>query len=149
MRIGLRPDLSILCRALWITLLLMYGTAGCGSLGESPKESKEFSQAIDQFHAAVRWEAYDRALPFVSPPLVDDFYDLTDILQGKVRIMEYEVRNLSFDQKGETATATVFFRFYHQDSPQLQTRTIREKWAYAGKEKIWQIVHHDMKELMR
>lgn len=134
---------------MWVVMVISWGAAGCGSLGESTRESKGFGLAIDQFHSAVRWEAYDRALPFVSPPLVDDFYDLTDILQSKVRIMEYEVRNLSIDQKGETATATVFFKFYHQNSPQLQTKTIREKWAYADKEKIWQIVHHDMKELMR
>jgi hypothetical protein len=138
-----------LYRAIWVFILILWGAAGCGSVGESTNDSKGFGLAIDQFHSAVRWEAYDRALRFVSPPLVDDFYLLTDILQDKVRIMEYEVRNLSFDEKGEAATATVFFKLYRQNSPQLQTRTIREKWAYADKEKTWQIVQHDMTELMR
>lgn len=136
---------------LWLVgaccLVLAIG-ASCGSMGKSYNNAKGFNLAVDQFHNAMRWEAYDTALMFVSPPLVEDFWRLADMLQGKIRIMEYEVRQPLYDPRNGSGSVTVHIKLYHQDGPRLQTRTVREKWVYLGNEDMWQIVHHDLKELM-
>jgi hypothetical protein len=128
--------------------LLLAGAMSCSSIGSTYNNPKGFNLSVDQFHNALRWEAYDTALVFVSPPLVDDFWQLADILQGKIRIMEYEVRQPVMDPISGSGSVTVHFKLYHQDGPRLQTRTVREKWVYLPKEKIWQIVRHDLDELM-
>jgi hypothetical protein len=121
----------------------------CSALSNSHNNLKDFGFAVDQFHNAMRWETYDTALLFVSPALADDYYRLTDVLQGKIRIMEYEIRNPLYDPRDRTGSVTVHFKLYHCDGPRLQTKTVQEKWVYMDKENRWQIVQHDLKELMR
>lgn len=134
----------------FVGVLLVIVTAGmsCSALGNSHSNLKDFGFAVDQFHNAVRWETYDMALLFVSPPLADDFYRLTDVLQGKIRIMEYEIRNPLYDPLSRTGSVTVHIKLYHSDGPRLQTKTVQEKWAFMDKENRWQIIQHDLKELL-
>ena len=129
-------------------LLILVAGASCTTMGNSYKNARGFNLAVDQFHNAMRWEAYDTALLFVSPPLVDDFWRLADALQGKIRIMEYEIRQPVCDPRNGSGSVTVNVKLYRQDGPTLQTRTVRQKWVYLAKEDIWQIVQHDLKELM-
>jgi len=136
---------------LWIMgafLAALVTGASCATLGDSYNNPRGFNLAVDQFHNAIRWEAYDTALLFVSPPLVDDFWRLADMMQGRIRIMDYEIRQPVCDPKSGSAFVTVHFKLYHQDGPKLQTRTVREKWAYVGKERMWQLVQHDLAELI-
>jgi hypothetical protein len=128
--------------------LVLAIVTSCSSLGNSQNNLKDFGFAVDQFHNAMRWEKYDIALLFVSPKLADDFYRLTDLLQDKIRIMEYEIRNPLYNPQDRSGLVTVHFKLYHCDGPRLQTKTVQERWVYMNKENRWQIAEHDLKELM-
>jgi hypothetical protein len=144
-----RHTLTNLMRVLGIVGLVLWGCTYCSSMETTADiNPKDLRLAIDQFHNAVRWEAYDRALIFVSPSLVDDFSRLTDRLEGKVRVTEFDVRRPRFDPQTKCGWITVHFKLYRYNSPQLETKTVREQWCLANKGDLWQIVQHDFKELM-
>lgn len=140
-----------LLQVVWVLFVLLWGCVGCSSLSTMTTDSnpKELRLAIDQFHNAVRWEAYDAAMIFVSPPLMDDFSRLSDMLRDKVRITDFEVRQPRFDAKTKSGWVTVHFKLYRQNNPQLETIAVREKWTFPDKGDRWQIVQHDFKDLMR
>jgi hypothetical protein len=138
-----------LMRILSTIFLVLWSFTSCGSMGTSTDiHPKELYLAIDQFHNAVMWEAYDKALIFVSPSLADDFSRLGDRLAGKIRVTEFDVRRPQFDPKTKCGWITVNFKLYRRSNPQLETKTVREKWCPADKGDLWQIVQHDFKEVM-
>lgn len=135
------------------TCLFLLALASCSSLGggESKKDQEALLASVDVFNSAIRWGDSRQAALWIIPQLQDYFWTLTDELQDHVRIMDYEVRHISSiatADKQPSAEIILRYRYYHTNDPHLQTRTIHERWKYSEKEKVWQLVQHDLQQLL-
>ncbi len=94
---------------------------------------------MKDFNEAFRFEDYAHASVFVSPDKKEKFWSEVDRFQGKIRLAEYELRDVQLDEKKGHATAILYFQYWRPESPILKTVSFTQKWQYSEKDKAWRI----------
>jgi hypothetical protein len=144
-----KPKTLLTVSCIGLALLVL---SSCSSLGrDSKKDEKTLLVAVDAFNTSVRWGDAKDASVWVIPQLHDYFWTLTDELHARIRIMDFEVRQVSSISASDmepTSEVILRYRFYHTDDPHLQSQTIHERWRYFEKEKGWQLIQHDLQGLL-
>ncbi|MGV8073972.1 MAG: hypothetical protein AB2L11_05405 [Syntrophobacteraceae bacterium] len=128
--------------------LLLPVLFSCASPGKAKKNNEGLVAAVQNLNTAIRWQEYNTAAYCMASPLRERFWTLTDGLQKSVRILDFEIRRSSCDELSLSGEATLCYRYYHTDSPQLQTKTVHERYRYSEKEEAWQMVQHDLESLL-
>jgi len=124
-----------------IVLLLALILAACGSLGSHEEQKVEgLKLSVDTFNGCFKWEDYSKAAVFVPYNKKELFWSDVDRFKGKIRIVDYQIRELLEDQATHTATAILLFQYWRTDAPIVQTVTFSQKWIYFEKEKRWRVV---------
>ena len=95
--------------------------------------------SVKAFNEAFRIEDYAQATVFVSPDKKEKFWSEADRFQGKIRIAEYELRDMQLDEKKNHATAILNVQFWRPESPILKTISFTQKWQYSEKDKTWKV----------
>ena len=132
---------SLLC--LVLPLLL-----SCSSFSSKKNDEKNLLTHIEAFNSAIRWEDYQAASAWIVPQLQGEFWRQADNLQGHIRLMDFQVRNISLENEGYSGTVVLRFRYYYTDDPHLRSKTLQQRWRYLEKEKAWQLVQYDLAALM-
>jgi len=138
-------------RMLWFPLLLclLAGLLCSCSLWGGQKSNEEgLLAAADLFNTDVRWEDYKAAAACIAPSDKAKFWNQVDRLQGRVRIMDYQVVDVELRDDGESGTVTLRYRFFYKNNPQIQTITLRQQWIFSGKDRAWQVVENDLQRMM-
>jgi hypothetical protein len=139
------------CRASWkyctvITILLLL--AGCsGSKGQSKGEEGLIS-AVEGFNSTLRWEDYRLASAWIPQNDKELFWGIADLFQGRLRIMDSQIREISIAPGGTSGNVVISFRFYFTSNPTLVTRTIHQKWVFSEERKSWLVTRHDLEGLL-
>lgn len=121
-------------------LLLACLTAACGGYGQSEKKEKEaFAAAVEAFNHAFRWEDYDAAAVWIDPARKLKFWTEVDKFKGRIRIIDYKIRDIDFGEEKPVSTAVLYFQYYRIDSPTIETVTLSQKWRFVEEEKHWQL----------
>lgn len=120
----------------------------CSTFSEKKNDESHLAQNIEAFNSALRWEEYKIAAAMLPPHLLDEFWRQADAVQGHMRIMDFEIRNILLEQGGFYGTAMLRFRYYYRNDPQVRTKTLRQQWRFLEKEKKWQVVQFNLDELM-
>ena len=120
----------------------------CSTFSEKKNDESHLAQNIEAFNSALRWEEYKLAAAMLPPHLQDEFWRQADAVQGHMRIMDFEIRNILLEQGGFYGTAMLRFRYYYRNDPQVRTKTLRQQWRFLEKEKTWQVVQFNLDELM-
>lgn len=120
----------------------------CQTLTGQKCNPETLGLSVEKFLTAVRWEEYKVASEFVAPPSRKQFWEDMDLFQKRVRLMDFQVRDVSLRQSSLSADVVLQCRFYHTDAPQLHTRTIQQEWRYMENEKVWLVVRHDLESLI-
>jgi hypothetical protein len=120
--------------------LILAACASTGSSGDYKKRSELLSTSVEAFNGAVKWEDYSAAATFVPPGKKDEFWAEVDRFKGKVRIVEYQIRELENEEKSCSATVILYFQYWRTDSPTVQNLSINQKWYYIEKEKQWKLL---------
>jgi len=94
---------------------------------------------VDAFNQDFRWEDYKAAGAWVPVARKANFWAAVDKFKGKVRIFDYQLREVNLDEKAKAGTATISFQFYRTSSPMLETVTVSQKWYFSEKEKSWKL----------
>ncbi len=121
-------------------------SASCTLLGGQRGDDQGLRLAAERFNKDLRWEDYRSALSWIAPAAKEAFMDQADRLQGRVRIMEYQVMDVSSD--GLSGNVILRYRFYQKQDPQLQTRTLHQQWFFSEQDHVWQVVKDDLQKLM-
>lgn len=144
--------------ALFAMLLILLSTTSCayvvagqaayqGALvvatmaasASSEDHNKNLKDSVEAFNGAFRSEDYKQASAFVSPDKKEKFWSEADRFQGKIRITEYELRDMQVDEKKNCATATFCSQYWRSESPILTTVSFTQRWQYFEKDKTWRV----------
>ncbi len=133
---------SISCTPMLIGQAAIQG-AKVGAFAVASASAKDHETDLEgslkAFNTAFRFEDYAKASVFVSPDEKDKFWSEVDRFNGKIRIVEYELRDLQPDEKKNHATAIMYFQYWRTESPILKTVSTTQKWQYSEKDKAWKI----------
>ncbi len=133
-----------------IIVLLALVLAACASTGSSEKtKSETLTASVEAFNGAFKWEDYAAAATFASRGKKEEFWAEVDRFKGKIRIVEYTVRELEHEEKSCSATAVLYFQYWRTDSPTVQTVTFNQKWYYIEKDKQWKVLDSGFGALTR
>jgi hypothetical protein len=145
---------------LFAMLLFLLSTASCASLligqaaadsaqvvvgvaavsSASAKEHDEkLKTSVKAFNEAFRSEDYTQASVFVSPDKKEEFWSEADRFQGKIRLAEYELRDMQLDEKKNHATVILYFQYWRIESQIVKTVSFTQKWQYFEKDKTWRV----------
>ena len=127
---------------LWLPLILFSAllVTSCASTdGQNKKSEDTLKLSVDIFNGAFRWEDYAEAAAYVPADKKERFWAVADKLKGKIRITEFNLRDVEFKDKSHTASAILQFQFWRLESPTLQTVTFTQKWYFIEKEKLWKV----------
>ena len=151
---------SSLILTLFAMLLILLSTVSCSPLflGEAASEGaqlvvgtavvcsasttehdKNLKGSVKAFNEAFRFEDYAQASVFVSPDKKEKFWSEVDRFQGKIRLAEYELRDMQLDEKKSHATAILYFQYWRPESPIIKTVSFTQKWQYSEKDKTWRV----------
>jgi len=100
---------------------------------------KNLKDSVQAFNEAFRFEDYARASVFISPDKKEKFWSEADRFEGKIRMAEYELRDVQLDEKKHHAVAILYFQYWRPESPILKTVSFRQKWQYSEKDKLWRV----------
>ena len=100
---------------------------------------KNLKDSVEAFNGAFRSEDYKQASVFVSPDKKEKFWSEVDRFHGKIRLAEYELRDMQLDEKKSHATAILYFKYWRSKSPILKTVSFTQKWQYSEKDKTWRV----------
>ncbi|MHC1726241.1 MAG: hypothetical protein AB9866_09575 [Syntrophobacteraceae bacterium] len=127
---------SSLILTLFAMLLILLSTDSCAYImaGQAAYQGaiivatedydKNLKDSVEAFNGAFRFENYRQASVFVSPDKKEEFWTEVDRFQGKIRITEYELRDMQLDEKKHFATAILYSQYWRPESPILKTVSI-------------------------
>jgi hypothetical protein len=116
---------------------VLVATAAAAASAED--HDKNLKDSVKAFNEAFRFEDYAQASVFVCPDKKEKFWSEADRFQGKIRLAEYELRDVQLDEKKNHATAIMCFQYWRPESPILKTVSFTQKWQYFEKEKTWRV----------
>ena len=129
----------------WVCLVAGF-TSSCTTFGGQKSNEKGLLLAAERFSQDLHWEDYKSALTSIAPAARGEFMDLVERLQGRVRIVGYQIMDVG--TSGLSGNVTLRYRFYQKQNPQLQTRTLHQLWLFSEKDGVWQVVRYDLQQLM-
>ncbi len=125
---------------LLFVLFLVLIAASCASTGGHDKKLGEsLKLSVDAFNDAFRFEEYTEAAAFVPADKKERFWAEVDGFKGKIRIADFDVREVEHKDKSTSANPILYFQFWRLDSPILQTVTLTQKWYFDQKDKQWKV----------
>lgn len=127
------------CRIV-VTVLAALALASCGGFSSSSeKKEKELNASVEAFNSSFRWEDYKSASRFVDVDKKELFWAEVDKFKGKIRLVDFQIREVEQDQQAKKGTAILYYQYYRTDSPSLQTVTFTQKWYFSEKDKGWKL----------
>jgi len=132
-----------------LLLCLLTGfLSSCSMFGGEKDNQEGLLLSVDRFNKDLRWEDYKSAATSIAPSAKKEFWDQVDWLQGRVRIIDYQVVEVDMGDGGGSGTVALRYRFFPKNNPQPQTRTLHQQWVFSKKTGAWEVVRHDLQKLM-
>ena len=73
--------------------------------------------SIEAYNSDFRWEDYTAAAAFVPADKKEQFWTEVDRFKGKIRITDYQVREVTQEEKGHRGTAIIYLQYWRVASP--------------------------------
>jgi hypothetical protein len=140
-------------RKLWIVFILFLALlpASCASTGvhDEKKLMEALKASVEAYNNAIRWEDYTTAAEFVPAGKKEQFWTEADRFKGKIRIVDFQVREVTPEEKGHRGTAIIYLQYWRLASPTVVSLTISQKWFFIDKEKCWKVADSGFGPLTR
>lgn len=140
-------DSNASCRRTFLLCLLALALSACGALSKGNHDLEALTKAAQTFNKGFRWEEYAAAAAWVAPSAKVDFWEHADRMQGHVRVMDTEIRDVYLKDNPHEGMVIVRCRVFYKNNPQVQVKTLHQKWRFSPKEKTWQVVDPDIAKL--
>lgn len=131
-----------------LLLVVVLPSFACSTFGDKKENMKNFIAAVEGFNTALRWGDYKMASAFVSPSLQEQFWQQADIMEKKIRLTDYDIRNVAMAKTGNSFPVIIRFHYYITNDPQLQTQTVRQQWSYSQEAESWMITQCGLEALV-
>ncbi|MGD9505388.1 MAG: hypothetical protein AB7W37_10770 [Syntrophobacteraceae bacterium] len=112
------------------------------------KANEELAAAAGQFNNALRWNDAQGAVAWIPQALRGDYWTQMDAMQKKIRLMEYEIRDIANDEATGSGTVIVHCKYYKMDNPTVKDVMLRQTWLFDEKAKSWKVVRTDIETLL-
>ncbi len=124
-------------RPLLPCLLILVSLVSCATK-ETTREV--FQMNLEKYNQLLRWQDFDRAALFSSPSISDRFAERVKAARG-VRITDYQIIDVKYNEKTLDASAVVIFSYYLITKGLLASVTDNQKWAYIDEDgdKAWRL----------
>jgi hypothetical protein len=121
-------------------LLLLTAAGGCeGTLTKRKLNADDYRLAVEAFNDGIRWRDYQQSVAWVAPHQADAFWKQTDALQERLRVYDYEIQKMDWNQAARSALVLLRYRFYYPNDPSLRTADLHQKWHYDEQSGNWQV----------
>ena len=121
-------------------LFLALIVASCASIGSQDKKHEDsLKLSVDAFNTAFRCEEYTEAAFYVPADKKEHFWAEADRFKGKIRITDFNLREVELKDKSTSANPILYFQFWRLESPILKTVTLTQKWYFDQKDKRWKV----------
>ncbi len=141
--IALLSILLILCSSVSCTPVIAgqaaYKVAVVTVTAAQIQDPDKLQQSLKTFNDTFKFQEYTRASAFVSPNAKEKFWSEADRFEGKIRISEYALRDMQFDEQKINATAILNVEYWRMESPSVKTVLLTQKWQYSEKDKTWTV----------
>jgi hypothetical protein len=97
----------------------------------------DFDKTYEAYNQLIRWHDMYRAAGFASSAVAERFMEWAEASK-KVRITDYRVVNVRYDEKTLEAEVDTAFDYYRIDSPVVKSVTDRQKWTYRDESGVKQ-----------
>jgi hypothetical protein len=123
-------------RNLLLLLFIAISLVSCASL----QSRNDFDMSLDKYNRLVRWGDLDRAALFSAAPISEEFRERAKAA-GNVKITDYQVMDVNYNEKALEASAVVTFSYYVLTSGLVTKTTDNQKWVYIeeGGVKAWRL----------
>jgi len=91
----------------------------------------EFNKSLEEYNELVRWRELDKAAFFASPSISGEFRSRAEAAKS-ARVIEYQVVDVSYDEKTLEASATVTYKYYSLATGLVHDMTDKQEWIYTG-----------------
>ncbi len=118
-------------------LLILVGIVSCATT-ETTREV--FTISLEKYNQLLRWQDFDRAALFSSASISDRFAERARSANN-VRITDYQIIDVKYNEKTLEASAVVTFSYYLITKSVLARVTDKQKWAYTEEDgvKAWRL----------
>ncbi|MBP8646318.1 MAG: hypothetical protein KBH99_09390 [Syntrophobacteraceae bacterium] len=118
----------------------------CSGIGKKRGE-ENLQNIVAAFNSAVRWSDFKTASNFIPPSQRQPFWDLTDEIARSVRILDFQVREVSVLEKSGENRVTVRYLYYYTDDPNIKTKNLQQHWTFSPGERSWFVMEHNLQNL--
>jgi hypothetical protein len=119
-------------RAALLALAAFAASTGCGA---AQREPEPLDQAVRVYNDGLRWQRFDDAASRLPSDRRDDFLDERDQLHDDLRISEYDVIRVRYDDKQRRAKVQVKYTWYLESRGVVHETHTVQTW-HRGDE-IW------------
>lgn len=100
---------------------------------------QEFNASVEKYNQMMRWNDFETASLFTERSLRSDFLARTK--QSDVRIYDFHVADVRYDEKKLKASVDVVVSYYLLSTSKAKTVNITEEWAYLEEngQKGWRL----------
>ena len=126
-------------RNLLLLLFIAISLISCASIA-SMQSREAFDLSLEKYNQLVRWSEFDRAALFSAASINEEFRERAKAARN-VRITDYQVINVNYDEKAQEASAVVTLSYYILTSGIVNKVTDNQKWVYIdeGGVKTWKL----------
>jgi hypothetical protein len=132
-----------------LLLVLLPGfLTSCNMFGGQKDNQEGLLLAAERFNKDMRWEDYKSAATSIAPSAKEGFWNQVDRLQGRIRIIDYQVVDVFIEDGGGSGTVVLRYRYFPKNNPQPQTRTLHQQWLFSKKTATWEVERDDLQKLL-
>ena len=128
---------------------LLSSCISCASANSQKNSPEGLGSSVRIFSYALRWGDYKAAAIFQPLNQQQRYWDLMDEFNRKLRIVDYEVRQVNLEPGSTTGIAILNYHYYLTSDPNMRSKNIQQKWSYVEKEKLWKVSEDGLDQLLQ
>ncbi len=136
--------LSLLRAAVLGVVIATTGTACFG-----PRRQERLTEDVKAFSDDLRWERFDVAKNHLDPELLVQMGPALDAANGRIEVVDYEIRDIAFGEDNETAFVRIFIQWRITPDVDMFTGQQVQEWRYSGSKWFLKQVSGPLADQMR
>ena len=126
-------------RILFLSLFVTAALVSCAATEKSVRE--DFDMIFKDYNELLRWHRFEDASLFPADAVSEKYRERVEMAKD-VKVVDYRVINITFDEKKKEAAVKLEIDYYTLSSPRVRTVVDNQKWVYQGKEGegVWRLM---------
>jgi hypothetical protein len=120
----------------------LFITAALVSCATTEKNVREdFDKIFIDYNDLLRWHRFEDIILFPAGTISEKYRERLAMAKD-VKVVDYRVMNVTFDEKKKEAAVKVELDYYTLSSPRLRTVVDNQRWAFEGEEGkgVWRLM---------